>query len=300
MSTSEQTLVTTAAPEVSNVSTGLPGSEGITSGILSPAELARMANEMFNALPDELQQPAINVANVLLPPNSAFTGNPHAAVPSATAPAVPGALGSLTEAQPGILVSTPDRGAAPGVRPSGPASMVPAVSRGGIDPLAGPAFAFLAEARPLFVEPAAEPAPQHTRLRASGNAVPSEEGFAAIPSLLLPKVQPSKLTTSPQPPAPAVPGALGAVDSSAIPAFSFLEEARPLFSTPPTIPGPIPAGALPEKPDRAEKSTSIDGNPFAAPLDLDAPQLSVTVVHAPNFRARPTTMLCISPDPSIQ
>jgi cysteine desulfurase/selenocysteine lyase len=47
-----------------------------------------------------------------------------------------------------------------------------------------------------------------------------------------------------QPPSATRPGGLGFADSSAVPAFSFLEEARPLFSTPPTIPGPVPA--LPE------------------------------------------------------
>jgi len=42
------------------------------------------------------------------------------------------------------------------------------------------------------------------------------------------------------PPMPTVPEG---IDSGAIPAFSFLEEARPLFSTPPTLPGPVPATA---------------------------------------------------------
>ena len=92
MSTSEQTFVTATAPEAANGALGLPGIEGITPGILSPAELARMANEMFNALPEELQHPAVTAARAVLPPNSAFSGNPYAAVPSPTAPAVPGIL----------------------------------------------------------------------------------------------------------------------------------------------------------------------------------------------------------------
>ena len=56
MSTSEQSLVTPVIPEANSAGAGLPGS---APGILSPAELARMANAMFNALPDESQQPAI-------------------------------------------------------------------------------------------------------------------------------------------------------------------------------------------------------------------------------------------------
>jgi cysteine desulfurase/selenocysteine lyase len=43
------------------------------------------------------------------------------------------------------------------------------------------------------------------------------------------------------PPSPTLPGELGFADSSAVPAFSFLEEARPLFSPAPAIPGPVPA-----------------------------------------------------------
>ncbi len=38
-----------------------------------------------------------------------------------------------------------------------------------------------------------------------------------------------------------MPSAFGFVDSSAVPGFSFLEEARPLFSSPHTIPGPLPS-----------------------------------------------------------
>ena len=115
MSTSEQTLVPGASPEAASVPAGLPGT-GITPGVLSPAELTRMANEMFNALPGELQQPALAAARVVLPSNSAFTGNPYAAVPSPTAPAVPGLASGLFEPLPASFVSAPDHGAAPDPR----------------------------------------------------------------------------------------------------------------------------------------------------------------------------------------
>ena len=46
-----------------------------------------------------------------------------------------------------------------------------------------------------------------------------------------------------QPPHPTLPSSFGFADSSAIPAFSFLEEARPLFSSPPSIPGPVACAA---------------------------------------------------------
>jgi hypothetical protein len=40
---------------------------------------------------------------------------------------------------------------------------------------------------------------------------------------------------------PTLPGDLGGFDSSAFPTFTFLEEARPLYSYPPAVPGPVPA-----------------------------------------------------------
>jgi cysteine desulfurase/selenocysteine lyase len=232
-----------------------------------------MANELFTALPDELQQPALAAARAVLPPNSAFTGNPFAAVPGPTAPAAPGLLADLAEAQPGAFVATPDRSIVPDARLS--ASAARAVPGGGIAPTVAPEFGFLQDARPIFQEPVAEPATQHTPAQASGTPALSDEGFAAIPFSLLADPQPSQVT---QPPAPAIPGALGVVDSSAVPTFSFMEDARPLFSTPPTIPGPVPAAG-------SKDGTANDSNPFASPLDRNAPQLPGAVIHEPDFRA---------------
>jgi cysteine desulfurase/selenocysteine lyase len=245
----------------------LRGSDQIAPGVFSPAQLARMANEIFNELPDEQQHLAVTAARAVLPPNSAFTGNPFAAVPSPTAPALPGIFADLTEAQSGTYVATPGKSIIPDARSS--ASSLPAVSTGGVTPTAAPKFAFLQGARPLFQGPDGEPLAQHTPSQASETPVPSDEGFAAIPASLLPDLQPLQIA---QPPAPTIPAALGLVDSSAIPSFSFLEEARPLFSEQPSLPGPVPAGAS-------------AANPFAAPLDRNAPQIAGTVAHEPDFRA---------------
>jgi cysteine desulfurase/selenocysteine lyase len=273
MSTSEQFPVSAIAPDVTNWAAGLHGSDAVAPGILSPAQLARMANEIFNELPDELQQPAVTAARVVLPSNSAFTGNPYAAVPSPTAPTVPGVFTPLSEALTGNYIAPPDRSIAPDARSS--ASAAPAVPGGGIDPTAAPAFAFLQDARPIFVAPDAEPAAANNPAQAIGSPVPSEEGFAAIPFSLPADSQPLPL---PQPPAPAVPGAFGVIDSSALPAFSFMEDARPLFSTPPSLPGPIPAAA-------SKDISASYGNPFASPLDRNEPQLSGAVAHEPDYRA---------------
>jgi len=258
MSTSEQTRLP-GSPATGPG--GLPGGfiqPASEVGLLSPAELSRMANEMFNALPDELQQPATVAARVVLPANSAFSGNPFAALPGPTAPAVPGLLASLADAQPGQFVAHPDRSVAPEVRQSVPAA--PAATG-----VAIPEFGFLLDARPLFAEPPASSAPPF----ALGGVVPADEGYAAIPASLQTNVQPSQASQPPAPPAPAIPGALSFVEPPVAP-FSFMEDARPLVSSPPSIPGPAPA--LPGKPTEAPV-------PFADPRDLAAPQLPGTVAH---------------------
>ena len=290
MSTSDPTSAPVMTPETSNWSSGLDSSPGLPAGAPSPAELTRLANEIFNALPQELQLPAAKAAATALPPNPAFTGNPYAAIPAPTAPAVPGLLSSFIEVAPGAFKATPDRNVAPdrnaapnppSIAPSAPR---PAVPGGGIDPYMGPPFGFLAEARPIFAEPGAEPAAVNSPSNAFGGTIPSEEGFASIPFSLVTDIPASQPGQIPQPPAPAVPGAFGALDSSAIPAFSFLEEARPLFSSPPTIPGPVPSAGAPQKPAAREEQAAAAGNPFAGPLAPYTPQLAGTVAHAPGFR----------------
>jgi cysteine desulfurase/selenocysteine lyase len=245
-----------------------------------------MANDLFRALPDEMQQPAVTAARVVLPSNSAFTGNPYAAVPSPTAPAVPGMAAEVVEAQPKAFIATPERSIAPDLRPSVPAAngsgaTAPAVPiagpSGGAIPTELPAFAFLQDARPIFQAPVAEPQPPNVPSHAFGSPVPSDSGFTSIPASLQTDNSPSQYAEVPQPPTPTVPGSLGVLDSSPIPPFSFMEDARPLFSTPPSIPGPVPASGA------VDKSAS-DRTPFASPLDRNAPQLFGAVAHEPNYR----------------
>ena len=279
MNTTEQSLGTPVIPGANSAGSELPGSAGIVPGVLSPAELARMANAMFNALPDEAQQPAITAARAVLPANSAFSGNPYAAAPSPTAPAIPGMLAGFAELQPGPFVAPPDRSVPPEPRSAAAAPAAPVSSQAGrgaapVSPI-DPAFSFMAAARPLFAETAGEPSRQDTPAFAFGSSVPSNESFAAIPASLFPDISQEQLVGPPQPPAPAVPGTFGALDSSAFPAFSFLEDARPLFSNPAKLPGPVPADAA-----------SSVGSPSAAPLDVNAPQLPGTVAHAPGLGAK--------------
>jgi cysteine desulfurase/selenocysteine lyase len=79
-----------------------------------------------------------------------------------------------------------------------------------------------------------------------------------------------------QPPSPTMPSTFGFVDSSSLPTFSFLEEARPLFSYPATIPGPVPvvpeappSSDLRDIPARPTQIPSATGQP-AASADLSS------------------------------
>ena len=262
-------------------------------GALVGLESPGISNEFFTALPEAFQPPLSAAPAAPVPPGSPVNVNPYAAVPGPTAPAFPGLLSSVASQQPALLPAR-DKGAAPaGNQPaaSAPAPAtapaVPGVSAA--DSSAVPAFSFLQDARPLFTEPAAEPSLLNTPSGAFQQSTPTDAGFAAIPSSLFTDVSPSQLTESAQPPTPTVPGSFGKVDSSAFPAFSFMEEARPLFSTPPTVPGPVPAAppapAQLDKSVGAEDRSAIAANPFASPLDPHAPQLSGAVAHEPDYRA---------------
>jgi cysteine desulfurase/selenocysteine lyase len=252
-----------------------------------------MSNEFFTELPDALQPPLSVVPAAPVPPGSPVNVNPLAAVPAPTAPAFPGVLSNLATEQP-VLLPAREQGAAPVAKSPAATATAPAIPGGvGVaDSSAVPGFSFLQEARPMFSEPPAEPSILNTPAHAFHSAVPGDAGFAAIPSSLFTDVSPSQLTESAQPPTPTVPGAFGKLDSSAFPAFSFMEEARPLFSNPHAVPGPVPASlaaplATPQfdTSARAEDLAATTANPFASPLDPSAPQLSGVVAHEPDYSA---------------
>jgi cysteine desulfurase/selenocysteine lyase len=131
-----------------------------------------------------------------------------------------------------------------------------------------PSFSFIQDARPLFPHEQAPWADTYPAARpitefASPEPAPIEQAFVLDERSLLP------IADVANPPSPTVPGDLGRLDSSAIPAFSFLEEARPLFSSTPSIPGPVPALQAANAPDTAS------GLPTQAPNeDRPAPSQS--------------------------
>jgi cysteine desulfurase / selenocysteine lyase len=256
---------------------------------MGEVESPGLSNEFFTALPEAFEPPLSAAPAAPVPPGSPVNVNPYAAAPPPTAPAFPGVFSNLATEQP-VLLPARDTGAAPpNTPPSAPQATTPAAPGvSAADPSAVPTFSFLQDARPLFMEPVAEPAILNTPATAFQSPVPNDAGFAAIPSSLGEDVSPSQLADSAQPPTPTVPGSFGKVDSSAFPAFSFMEEARPLFSNPPTVPGPVPAHPAPPLPEKSALATDRSAtvaNPFASSLDPHAPQLSGAVAHEPDYRA---------------
>jgi len=214
-----------------------PGIEFVPGGLPDPLVLARMANEFFRAVP-ELHAGAVQSAAPPNPPDpepaSSKTGSAAAAPPEISLPSDPHLPGAPASA--GFASASPI--AAP-VQVSPP--VVPGVlgSAASFEPPPA-SFGFLQDARPLFADgqdaqnspyPAAKPIMEF----APAEPAPIEE-----PLSIDTKSLPSVLDFA-QPPAPALPAAFSFADSSAFPAFSFLEEARPLFSSRPSLPGPAPA-----------------------------------------------------------
>ena len=212
------------------------GVEFLTSGVLDPGILARMANEFFRAAPDENVVPAHTTSGE--PPTETVAYSS----PPATVPATPNEVSLPSDPHfSGLPANAGPAAVAPvAVEYHASPPVIPGVLGSAI-PSEGPAgFSFLQDARPIFplqhapspdIYPPAKPINEFV----NPERVPIERAFIFDdPSL-------SQASDIVQPPTPTLPGAFGFVDSSAFPAFSFLEEARPLFSATPSIPGPVPA-----------------------------------------------------------
>ena len=228
-----------------------------STGLPDPAALARMANEFFTALPGASSAPVRNLpmqpASVLdSPPATVPAASPEVSMPSD--PHFPGAPASAG----GVSLSplTTSAQATPPAIPGTGASSAPA---GPSESL--PAFSFLQDARPIFADRNTAPAGPYTPAKPLTEFASAPTAADAFPYALdepLPQ-----LAQAAQPPSPAIPASLGFLDHSPVPVFSFLEDARPLFSYPPTLPGPMPAfpEAAPEITPQAP-ATSADSGSF--------------------------------------
>jgi cysteine desulfurase/selenocysteine lyase len=216
------------------MSTNLPG-EFRFGETPDPLNLARLANEFFAA-----------VSSGRIAPVGA--GVP--AVPMNPVPVPPTGIGVAAPSVPGVPVFVDSAAGDPG----------PAFLKDVRPRYAGPEEA-QADLEAFLKSPGAGaltvPPPWSSgvgELAAPSATAPNNESGAAVAALTAPFVtapDTSVLTATfdppraddstqavPTPPMPTFPGGL---DSTAMPTFSFLEEARPLFSHPPAIPGPVSA-----------------------------------------------------------
>jgi len=172
-------------------------------------------------------------------------------------------------------------------------------------PATSPVY-FLQEARPAFAEGAAiqalsyagqfrQPPLPSAGVPTTDSAVPAIPQSFPTPGFAIPAVpagiassdferpaepqaapDPSQLAELLQPPTPTVPGELGTVESS-VPGFSFLEEARPIFAYPPSVPGPIPTSPVSNSNVPAPGASKTEPEPFV--LELSTQEFDVETIR---------------------
>jgi len=273
----------------------------LPAGLPDPAVLARMANDFFSALPG-----ATDVPLQAIPAASLASVNPFESLP-ATSPAAPPEI-SLPSDQ--HFSGAPASASPASVSPvSAPVQATPPPIPGalGAADLSGApadlmAFSFLQDARPMFAEGNAAPAGPYPPARPITEFGVSGPGLNPAPFAVDAKTLPQAAEVA-QPPSPTLPGAFGFADSSAVPAFSFLEEARPLFSYPPSIPGPVPAHSEAELPSRVTGAdpgqTSVPGKSAESGSSANLPSfgfLQDVRTISPADRERKVEPLGIEPD----
>ncbi|QEE29193.1 SufS family cysteine desulfurase [Terriglobus albidus] len=236
----------------------LPDRGSFPAGVPDPAVLARMANELFTALPSSLEVP--QHPSAIDPPASvpvtAPAFQPEVQLPSDKhLPTLPASIGPAQVAP----VSAPYQAGPPAV-PGVVGTATDAGSSGGAIP-PSPTFSFLQDARPIFSDRPAYAASPELGYSASVPATPQ----VAPPSSSPPQgrigtVEDSLPRTAiePQSPSMSMIPMPPLTEYAPAPPFSFLEELRPLFSYPPSIPGPAPAG-----------TSLIEGTPFDLQLPND-------------------------------
>jgi cysteine desulfurase / selenocysteine lyase len=221
----------------------------LPAGVLDPVVLARMATEFFTVRPDSLDVPSSP-----LPAHAGPADLPVLGSVPATVPAAPPEISLPSDKHfSGLPASIGPASFSP---VTAPAQTTPPAVPGVIGDLASdvspeaPSFSFLQDARPIFSNRHTLPDGPYSRAQPITAFIPQNTPTNAVPigidkDLLVQANPPS------QPPASGLPSAPSPSDVSPVPAFSFLEELRPLFSYPPTIPGPVPAAPQTDLPTNA-------------------------------------------------
>jgi cysteine desulfurase / selenocysteine lyase len=238
MSTSDPTQLVVAQDTDPRTAASFPSAGTLPAGVLDPVVLARMANEFFTTLPGSLDVPSSPMAAHTVPTDLSALGS----VP-ATAPAAPPEVSLPSDKHfPGLPASIGPASFSPVTAPAqATPPALPGVIGSGVSDVAteAPSFSFLQDARPIFNDrntlreapyPGAKPITAFVPQAAPANTPPT-----GLSHELLAQTAPPS-----QPPATALPSLPGFSYASPVPTFSFLEELRPLFSYPPTLPGPVP------------------------------------------------------------
>ena len=259
MSTSDPGRLTVAPEPSTTAAVPFGASELFPAGLPDAATLARMANQFFTALPGADDAPVRGISTQPLsgletspvtvpaaPPETSLPSDPH--LPGAPASAGGASLSPLTTP---VQATPPPIPGAPGLTD--------------LTELSGavPAFSFLQDARPIFSDKNTVQAGPYTPAKPLTEFMPAPTAAKDLPFVL--EAQPlPKLAEAAQPPSPTMPASLGVVDLSPVPTFSFLEEARPLVSYPPAIPGPVPA--LPQSaPEIAPQTSAVSADSAGFP-----------------------------------
>jgi cysteine desulfurase/selenocysteine lyase len=248
--------------------TQLP-SETLPAGIPDPVTLARMANDFFTAFPDSL-----NVPPSPLPAHADPTDLlPSDSVP-ATAPAAPPEIALPSDKHfSGLPASVGPATFSPAAPVQATPPAVPGVIGAAVSDVAAelPSFSFLQDARPIFSDRNTLPDGPYPKARPITAFVPQATPPSSRPIVPNPNLV-AQATPPPQSPVTALPGVQRFGEVSPAPTFSFLEELRPLFSYPSTVPGPVPA----------RPETDLPPNPSLPSLNLPhefnrSPELSELV-----------------------
>ena len=285
MSTSE--LDAAAPMTLDNWARMFGGTLQVPANVPDPALLARMANEFFAgaaspqpALPGAI--PSVTPSGLEPLPSTDMVGSLPGVhgLPQQATPAIPGSFGlpvslgspslsflgdvrSLFNEQfPDTLAgvprapgdSVPDPRSEPGVQGL-PQQATPAIPGGfgTLVPSGPPPFSFLEDSRSIFQEPAGYET-SSALPNSPDESMPATPEVNASHSAPVSTTAPSQDLNLPTPPMPTVPAS---VDSGALPTFSFMEEARPLFSYPPVVSVPL-VGTIPSRAEPSSMALSSD------------------------------------------
>ena len=238
------------APDPDPRAVTLPLQAGpLPAGALDPVALARMANEFFTVLPDSLDLPSSP-----LPAHAVLADIPASGSVPATAPAAPPEISLPSDKHfSGLPASIGPASFSP---VTAPAQVTPPAAPGVIGTVASdvaaevPSFSFLQDARQIFSDRNTLPEGPYPKARPITTFVPQNPPVNAEPiandSDWLAQANPPS-----QPPSTGLPSPPSLGEASPVPTFSFLEELRPLFSYPPTVPGPVPAAPQADLPTNA-------------------------------------------------